>query len=321
MPVEDIDLRLDDNLNDNDQNLQLVEDQNDISSQNLDTKTINSNSNNKREYTVNIPPDSKPIVVLCGPPNSGKSMIIKCLADYLYNSSDLGYSIKANRNLIAHDDYQLDCEIFDSSLGQEAPLSNTTDFLLADVIDKNGDIKLYFLEAPGEHYFSFDKIKDEPNLPFKHYLSKVATTDSGIQRKVIYVIILDLDSPIPFRKNETFRKKYQEKMIKLYNNYVKGRTSKVILLYNKVDIPQDGKWANSNSVFNLPSIIADAKGYYPNFFNSFTQKKLGFFTIDNFTFLPFCTGTYNPDENGNKTYTSPGSYYPATLWKELVKKF
>ena len=215
MPVEDIDLRLDDNLNDNDQNLQLVEEQNDISSQNLDTKTINSNSNNKREYTVNIPPDSKPIVVLCGPPNSGKSMIIKCLADYLYNSSDLGYSIKANRNLIAHDDYQLDCQIFDSSLGQEAPLSNTTDFLLADVIDKNGDIKLYFLEAPGEHYFSFDKIKDEPNLPFKHYLSKVATTGSGIQRKVIYVIILDLDSPIPFRRNETFRKKYQDKMIRL----------------------------------------------------------------------------------------------------------
>lgn len=321
MSVEDIDLRLDDNLNDNDQNLQLGKVQNDISSQNLDTKTINSNSNNKREYTVNIPPDSKPIVVLCGPPNSGKSMIIKCLADYLYNSSDLGYSIKANRNLIAHDDYQLDCEIFDSSLGQEAPLSNTTDFLLADVIDKNGEIKLYFLEAPGEHYFSFDKIKDEPNLPFKHYLSKVATTGSGIQRKVIYVIILDLDSPIPFRRNETFRKKYQDKMIRLYNNYVKGRNSKVILLYNKVDIPQDGKWANSNGVFNLPSIIADAKGHYPNFFNSFTQKKLVFFTIDNFTFLPFCTGTYNPDENGNKTYTSPGSYYPATLWKELVKKF
>ncbi len=321
MPVEDIDLRLDDNLNDNDQNLQLVEEQNDISSQNLDTKTINSNSNNKREYKINIPPDSKPIVVLCGPPNSGKSMIIKCLADYLYNSSDLGYSIKANRNLIADDDYQLDCEIFDSSLGQEAPFSNTTNFLLADVIDKNGDIKLYFLEAPGEHYFSFDKIKDEPNLPFKHYLSKVATTGSGIQRKVIYVIILDLDSPIPFRRNETFRKKYQDKMIRLYNNYVKGRNSKVILLYNKVDIPQDGKWANSNGVFNLPSIIADAKGHYPNFFNSFTQKKLVFFTIDNFTFLPFCTGTYNPDENGNKTYTSPGSYYPATLWKELVKRF
>ena len=105
MPVEDIDLRLDDNLNDNDQNLQLGEVQNDISSQNLDTKIIKSNSN-KKEYKINIPPDSKPIVVLCGPPNSGKSMIIKCLADYLYNSSELGYTIKANRNLIADDDYR-----------------------------------------------------------------------------------------------------------------------------------------------------------------------------------------------------------------------
>ncbi len=318
MPVEDIDLRLDDNLNDNDQNLQLGEVQNDISSQNLDTKIIKSNSN-KKEYKINIPPDSKPIVVLCGPPNSGKSMIIKCLADYLYNSSELGYTIKANRNLIADDDYQLDCEIFDSSLGQEAPFSNTTNFLLADVLDKHGNIQLYFLEAPGEHYFSLDK--DEPNVPFKHYLSKVATTGSGVQRKVIYVILLDLDSPISFRKNETIRRKYQDKMIRLYNNYVKGRNSKVILLYNKVDIPRNGLWANSNGVFNLSSILEDAKGHYANFFNSFTQKKLVFFTIDNFTFLPFCTGTYNPDENGNKTYTSPGSYYPATLWKELVKKF
>ena len=319
MPVEDIDLRLDDNLNDNDQNLQLVEDQNDISSQNLDTKTINSNSNNKREYKINIPPDSKPIVVLCGPPNSGKSMIIKCLADYLYNSSELGYTIKANRNLIADDDYQLDCEIFDSSLGQEAPFSNTTNFLLADVLDKHGNIQLYFLEAPGEHYFSLDK--DEPNVPFKHYLSKVATTGSGVQRKVIYVILLDLDSPISFRKNETIRRKYQDKMIRLYNNYVKGRNSKVILLYNKVDIPRNGLWANSNGVFNLSSILEDAKGHYANFFNNFTRKILGFFTIDNFTFLPFCTGTYNPDENGDKTYTSPGSYYPQTLWNELVKRF
>lgn len=320
MPVEDIDLRLDDNLNDNDQNLQLGEVQNDISSQNLDTKIIKSNSN-KKEYKINIPPDSKPIVVLCGPPNSGKSMIIKCLADYLYDSSELGYSIKANRNLIADDDYQLDCKIFDSSLGQEAPFSNTTNFLLADVLDKDGNIQLYFLEAPGEHYFSLDKINDEPDLPFKHYLSKVATNGSGVQRKVIYVILLDLDSPISFRRHKTIREKYQKKMIKLYDNYVKGRTSKVILLYNKVDIPQGGLWANSNGVFNLSSILQDAKGHYPNFFNNFTQKKLGFFTIDNFTFLPFCTGTYNPDENGNKTYTSPGSYYPATLWKELVKRF
>ncbi|MDE5677705.1 hypothetical protein [Phocaeicola sp.] len=261
-----------------------------------------------------IPGDSAPFIVLCGPPSSGKSMVLKSLASYLYNSSGLGYTISANTTLLNTVKYQNDCEYFNSIIGDpDTRMPNTVDYLMADIVDKKGNVVAHFLEAPGEDFFSLTNVSQEPNIQFKSYLDKIAQITPDKQRKVVYIILLDLDSATSFRNDSSLRRKYEQKMVNLYNRYVLHHPSKIILLYNKVDIPQNGLWANSNGCSNPSAVIADAKRNYPNLF--FTRKFL-FWDIENYSFLPFCTGSY-PDDGSS--YTASGPAYPSNLWKEIIK--
>ena len=259
-----------------------------------------------------IPDDNAPFIVLCGPPASGKSMVLKSLASYLYYNGS-GYTIEANTTLLGTAKYLDDCRTFNSIISnQDTPMPNTVDYLLADVVDKSGCVAAHFLEAPGEDYFSINNSSNEPEVPFKNYLHKVAQTHVGSKRKVIYIILLDLDSIPSLRNNTNLRKKYEEKMVKLYRTFVLHHPSRVILLYNKVDVPQHGKWANPEGITNLKAVYADAVSNYRNLF---FKKKFVFWEIEDYTFLPYCTGAY-PDGS----YTACGPYYPASLWKEITKR-
>lgn len=260
-----------------------------------------------------IPGDMAPFIVLCGPPASGKSMVLKSLASYLYQSG-FGYTIAANTTLLNTAKYQEDCAYFDSIIGDpDTRMPNNVDYLMADIIDNGGNVVAHFLEAPGEDFFSLNNVAQEPNIQFKGYLEKVAQISSNKPRKIIYIILLDLDSATSFRNNSSLRDKYEKKMTKLYNRFVLHHPSKVILLYNKVDIPRQGLWANSNGCSNPKAVIEDARRNYPHLF---FKKKFLFWDVENYTFLPFCTGSY-PDDG---SYTASGPAYPAALWKEITKQ-
>lgn len=260
-----------------------------------------------------IPGDSAPFIVLCGPPASGKSMVLKSLASYLYQSG-LGYTIAANTTLLNTAKYQEDCAYFDSIIGDpDMRMPNTVDYLMADIIDKGGNVVAHFLEAPGEDFFSLNNVNQEPNIQFKGYLEKIAQITPDKPRKVIYIILLDLDSTTSLRNNPSLRDKYQKKMTKLYNRFVLHHPSRVILLYNKVDLPRQGLWANSNGCSNIKAVAEDAQQNYPNLF---FKSKFLFWNIENYTFLPYCTGSY-PDDG---SYTASGPAYPASLWKEITKQ-
>lgn len=266
---------------------------------------------NHQTLIPQIPNDDAPFVVLCGPPSSGKSMVLKCLGTYLYNNSD--YTIAANKTLLNTPKYQRDCEEFDSIIGSlNIPMKNTVDYLLAD-ISENGTVKAHFLEAPGEDFFSLDNDVETQNRSFKGYMDAITTTNGNKQRKVIYIILLDLDSPVSFRNDPETRQRYEAKMKRLYERYViNKRGRRVILLYNKIDIPHNGALGNINGPINSKEIFNDAKRNYPKLF--FTKKFL-FWNIDNYTFLPFCTGSY-PKEGG---YYPADAVYSEALWKEISK--
>lgn len=296
-----------------------------VNDSDINTQTIttmedkNSNTHSSHTTVLNvqpqIPADTAPFIVLCGPPASGKSMVLKSLASYLYESGE-GYTITANRTLLNTPKYQDDCEEFNSIISDpNTPMKNTVDYLMADIIDKTGNVAAHFLEAPGEDFFSLTNSEQEPNIAFKSYLEKVAQTspNSKQQRKVIYIILLDLDSTTSFRNNSILRQKYQDKMVKLYNRFVLDHPSRVILLYNKIDLAQYGLWANANGCRNIKAVKDDAEKNYRNLF--FTRKFL-FWDIEDFAFLPYCTGSY-PDDG---SYTASGPAYPAALWKEITKQ-
>ncbi|MBQ9254734.1 MAG: hypothetical protein IJ180_08185 [Bacteroidales bacterium] len=270
----------------------------------------------------NFPKDNKPIVVLCGPPNSGKSMILKSIALYLHEV--LKYKIETFGGLFYDSKkYKETCKIFESTFANEnVAMPNTVEFLMVDVKDNKGDIKAHFLEAPGEDFFSLRNLDDEPDRKFPSYLAEASKCGANGERKIIYCIILDLDSPTSFRHNETIREKYIAKMEEMYNKYVVGHSAKVILIYNKADIPNKGKWANTATVHAEKKLEDDAKAYYGYFFTNFTKKFLVFFNIDNFKFLPYVTGVYN-NETVNmekvKVFTSGGYSYPKKLWDMIAK--
>ncbi len=278
-----------------------------------DTQTTTKQYSTPAQAKPQIPSDSAPFIVLCGPPASGKSMVLKSLASYLYHS-ELGYTISANATLLNTAKYQGDCEYFNSIISDpDTRMPNTVDYLMADIVDNNGNVVAHFLEAPGEDFFSLKDTEKEPNIQFKSYLDKIAQITPEKQRKVIYIILLDLDSSTSFRKSQSLRDKYEKKMVKLYNRYVLHHPSRIVLLYNKVDIPQNGLWANSNGCSNHSAVFADAKQNYPNLF---FKKKFLFWEIENYSFLPFCTGSY-PDDGSS--YTASGPAYPSSLWKEIIK--
>ncbi len=290
------------------------------SAQSTSTGSATANANASASDSTNphanaqpqIPEDLAPFVVLCGPPSSGKSMVLKCLSSYLYNSREFRYSIAANRTLLNTDLYQSHCDYFDSIIGDpDTPMPNTVDYLLADIIDNKGNAIVHFLEAPGEDFFSLNNIDEEPRIPFKSYLYKVARSPKGL-RKVTYIILLDLDSATSLRKNAALRIKYEQKMEILYHQFVVKHPSRVILLYNKVDIPMNGLWGNASGCTNPDAVRRDGETMYPRLF--FQRKFLGW-PMDDYTFHPFCTGSYP----GDGSYTAPGTEYPAALWADIAK--
>ena len=269
----------------------------------------------------NIPQDDAPIVVFVGPPQSGKSMILKCLADYLYNVEE-NCVIQANRELFGTDEkYQADCDAFEKILGdRNIQMSNTVDFLLVDLVEKNGGKTLaHFLEAPGEDYFSFKDPDNEPQKGFPGYLNSIAETNTKKRknkRKVVYVILLDYYKDSPFRRNPRLKEKYIQKMENFYDDKIKNHHAEVILLYNKADLAGaiPNKWANSGGVSNQQEILKEAKTQYKKLF--FKEKFL-FWSIDVVQFLPFCSGLYA----GEHQYNAPDVSYPEALWKAIKKSW
>lgn len=276
-------------------------------------ESVQQFNNQPKQQRANpqIPNDEVPIVVLVGPPESGKSMITKRLCDYLRSSKETEYTVKANTTLFGDAEYLSDCEYFDGIIGQKnLAMPNTVNYLLVDVSDSSGGNDLVrILEAPGEHFFSLEHPENEPN---KHSFEGYMDTIRSAKRKVIYIIILDLDSPSSFRRNRDLRNKYEEKMINLYKDYVRLYPAKVILLYNKVDLAHGGDWANRAGVINKKAVFDDAKGYYSKLFSFFTRKFL-FWKIPNYMFVPFCTGSYKDG------YVPSEDPYPVELWKAITK--
>ena len=163
------------------------------------------------------------------------------------------------------DEYQANCNTFEGLIGDTSKkMPNTINFLMVDLVDRNGNMVAHFLEAPGEDYFSLNNPDQEPQREFPGYLNSIAQIDDNHLRKVVYVIILDLDSDTPFRRRTGLKDNYTLKMERLHRNYVVNHPAEVILLYNKADIPHDARWANSAGVNNRSALLNDARQQYGN---------------------------------------------------------
>ncbi len=253
-----------------------------------------------------------PIVVFVGPAASGKSMILVRLAKFLRNS---GFIIEPDTSFVGTDQYVKDCSEFKSKLSTDIALDGTVKHLLVSVRDKERNKIAQLLEAPGEDFFN----PQAPTHPIPTYLNTIMAS----QNRKTYVIILDLDSKFSLRNHQKERGLYAQRLIEqIYPNIHKKR-DRIILLYNKIDLTG---FATIHGMTNLTAAKEDSVQLYPMVYNSMKKKYFGgLIELDDFVFLPFCTGVYTDqtDENGNdfQTYVPADDCYPKELWQEILRKW
>lgn len=253
-----------------------------------------------------------PVVLFVGPAASGKSMILVRLSQYLRNQ---GYSVETDPSFLNTQAYRDACADFNTKLSTTEALKGTTKFLLVSV-KKNGSKICQFLEAPGEDYFN-------PNNPDRQMPAYIANLVAAPNKK-IFIFLLDLDSEVSLRNDADKRHLYANRLISnIYHPLVDKRRDRVVLLYNKIDVPGFG---DVHGVVNSTAAEKEARMLYTQVFNSLNRPILGgFFHVDNFVFKTFCTGIYTPeiDQFGHPhvEYDPASDKYPADLWKEIMRRF
>ncbi len=254
-----------------------------------------------------------PIVVFVGPPASGKSMVLVRLAKYLRN---VGYKIEPDNTLLNTKQYQDGCEEFKDKLSTNVALSGTVKYLLVSIWDRDGNEVAKLLEAPGEHFY-------DPTNPHSTTVEPYLSTIVASNNPKIYVVMLDLDSPLPFRvgANQVHCSNYSTRWLNQFYSNIEYNRDKVILLYNKIDLTNFGNIHEADE----KKARSDAERYYAPMFEHMKRSFLGLFQLDDFDFLTFCTGIFSKttDDYGNVIYpyNIASDVYPKKLWEKIISRF
>lgn len=273
--------------------------------------TVNEESNVTTaidEDDIKIGDKKAPIVMLFGPPTSGKSMTLVRLARYLRK---LGYTVKADTTFKADDTYKERCEKFHKNLNTtEALLGNAlNEFLMVKVIN-HGTTVCQILEAPGEHYFNPKKPEEISARNFRPYLTQIIR---NLPNRKIWVYITEAEWNVHASVKDSYVGRIRNCKHQLLRN-----SDRVVILYNKVDqkeeLFEDGKLHVSSAEKAMKDEYEGLSSVFKNP-NPITSLWRPF----NYRFVPFCTGYYTKQVGGKPKYNESEEMYPKLLWEQLMK--
>lgn len=279
--------------------------------QNTDTSSdSDSNTTVIDEDDIKIGDKRAPIVMLFGPPTSGKSMTLVRLARYLRKQ---GYTVKADPTFKSDDAYNARCEQFHKNLNTTEALQGNAlnEFLMVKVIN-HGTTVCQILEAPGEHYFNPKKPEEVSARNFRPYLTEIIR---NLANRKIWVFITEAEWNVHASVKDSYVSRIRGCKHQLLN-----RTDRVIILYNKVDqkeeLFEDGK-------LHVSSAEKAMKDEYEGLSNIFKNSNpiTSLWRAFNYRFVPFCTGYYTKQISGKHKYNESEERYPRLLWSELMKCF
>lgn len=273
--------------------------------QTIGNQTVDSTQNNNIELpptplnqiNVHINDQNTPIVLLFGAQESGKTMTLVRLSNYLRT---LGYIIETDDNFCTSAwEYPVNCSKLNEMIGTNQRLKGTdhNDFLFIKISDNKGNPVCQILEAAGEDYFP--KSKSDPRSPFPSYMQSVFNTSN----KKVWLFITE-----PNWKVESGVKQNYVERIRFCRNQSVGRNDKFIILYNKIDKTS----FISNGRINSGAAETNCGNEYPGIFNIFTEGGI-LVKTKKYKFVPFSTGSY--DEYG--AYTRSKDEFPKNLWKAI----
>lgn len=263
--------------------------------------------NTPEAISVNVADKTTPIIVLFGPPASGKTMTLIRLSLYLQS---LDYTIEPIRTFRpGHDkNYKAICDGFNNMVCSPwaAELTKGLNFMLLKV-SKRGKPVCQILEAPGEYYFNPNNPK-EPLKSFVGYIERIISSSN----KKIWINIVE-----PDWKDQNDRMKFVKK-IALLKSKISSR-DKCIFLFNKIDMTEYVHGQGEVWMTPARKYIADN---YPGIFLPFKNLSpiSSLWRAYNCSFVPFVTGSYVDAEVKGQTKVKyePGTdAYPRRLWKEI----
>ncbi|MDD7557469.1 MAG: hypothetical protein PUJ69_02205 [Porphyromonas somerae] len=257
---------------------------------------------------VEIPDQKTPIVVLFGPPASGKTMMLIRLSRWLRRN---GYSVVPNRLFRPNDPfYTRMCDEFNSMIDspEAAEGTNIVSFMLATV-SKNRQPICQILEAPGEHFHNSKRITNE----FPPYLNRII---SSSKNRKVYLVLAESD--VKLMGDGSSRDQYVEKIRTLRKKAV--LRDKFIVVLNKVDLSSS---VQSGGVYDARIAKKEVREAYPGIFEIFknTHPITSFFKPSHASFIAFQSGTFSESSDGNTViYEESNDIYASRLWKMILEK-
>lgn len=258
------------------------------------------------KVSVEIADKSTPVVLLVGPPASGKTMMLVRLTRWL---KDREYTITPIRTFRpSGDTYQKICDDFNRMVKSDeaAAGTNVISFMLVDVSYNSHSI-CQILEAPGEHYHN----PYSPESDFPPYIHKIIQT---IPNRKVFVILTDADYKL--QKDEESRKLYVDKIRRIRR--LASPRDRFIVVFNKVDLTD---YTLENDHYNKREAYRAVRNLYPGIFEVFENKHpiTRFFKPSNASFVAFKSGVFTTSSDGKSvSFTPSADGYAEELWKQLL---
>lgn len=254
------------------------------------------------KVVANVVDKQAPIVVLFGPPASGKTMMLVRLTRYL---KSIGYTVSPIRSFRPSYDanYKEMCDNYDIVINDTnaAQSTNKMSFMLVSVM-KNGRCICQLLEAPGEHYFN-------PKMPLEGFPAYVNTIIHSSNRK-IYCVMTE-----PDWKDQQDRSNYVTRIGELRRTM--RPSDNAIFVLNKVD---KTPFVIAPGQIHEAQALRQVEFWYPNIFVPFKNQNpiTRFWKPYLCTFVPFQTGTYTKAQDGTMTYQEGPCEYPRKFWNVVL---
>lgn len=252
---------------------------------------------------VTIDDPTTPIVVLFGPPTSGKTMTLIRLTRYL---NQHGYEVRPVETFrpAADTHYQRMCEKFNEMVYSDNAAEGTSNisFMLVKVTQKGRSI-CQILEAPGEGYY----MPETDTGTFPRYVNNIISNNN----RKIWLFVVE-----PNWLDKADRQGYAAKIKKLQTKI--KRQDKVVFLFNKIDKTE---FVLGGGHINTPEAIKSIKNQYEGIFEPFRNENpiTRFFSEYRCEFVPFSTGDYSPKVDGGMVYEPGDDVYPRRLWNTILK--
>lgn len=301
--AEDLDINFDDIKVDNDSDNNSI----DVIQDNITTDNVGETVI-LDEDDIKIGDKKAPIIMLFGPPTSGKSMTLVRLARFLRKQ---GYTVKADPTFKSDDAYKARCDQFHKNLNTTEALQGNAlnEFLMVKVIN-HGVTICQILEAPGEHYFNPKKPDDVSARNFRPYLTEIIR---NLTNRKIWVFITEAEWDVHASVKDAYVAR-----IRGCKHHLLKQTDRVVILYNKVDqkeeLFEDGR-------LHVSSAEKAMKDEYEGLSTVFKNNNpiTSLWKSYNYRFVPFCTGYYTKQVGGKYKYNESEERYPLMLWESLVK--